>query len=208
MSAQTPATAADPFKPHLLPLALMVAVALYFAAGTLPFDGESYRAQMAAAITGFVAVCWLTNLISLGAASLMPLALMPMTGVLPIDEASSAYAHPVIWMFFGGFVLALGIERWGLHRRLALNIVTQVGAHPSRLVLGFSAAAAAISRYSLAAAAEIVKPLYLPSPPLGHVEPLAEQARGEIVGDGVDLINFGEHIQRVVDLYISNLFMA
>ncbi len=136
-----------PFKPHLLPLALFVAALLYLGAGLLPFDGESYPAQMAAAVTGFVAVCWLTNLISLGAASLMPLALMPMLGVLPIDETSSSYAHPVIWMFFGGFVLALGIERWGLHRRIALNIVVRVGADPARLILGFAIAAGALSMW-------------------------------------------------------------
>ncbi|MEM6531603.1 MAG: SLC13 family permease [Myxococcota bacterium] len=137
----------EPYKPHLLPLAVVVAVALYFAAGFLPFEGDSYAGQMAAAVTGFVAVCWLTNLVALGAASLMPLALMPMLGVLPIAETSSAYAHPVIWTFFGGFILALGIERWGLHRRLALNIVMRAGANPSRLVLGFAVAAGALSMW-------------------------------------------------------------
>lgn len=137
----------DSYRPRWLMLAVALAVIAWFAAGLLRFEGDSYAPRMAAAITAFVAVCWLTNLVALGAASLMPLALMPLLGVLPIDAAATSYSHPVIWMFFGGFVLALGIERWGLHRRIALNIVLRAGARPSRLVLGFAIAAAALSMW-------------------------------------------------------------
>lgn len=138
---------ASSFKPKLFPLALLAGASAYLLTGALPFDGDPYRGQMAAGITALVAVCWLSNVIALGAASLLPLGLMPLFGVLDIQEASSAYAHPVIWMFFGGFILALGIERWGLHRRIALNIVIRIGAEPTRLVLGFAIAAAALSMW-------------------------------------------------------------
>lgn len=135
--------------PRRLVLALFVGTAAFFAAGLLPFEATApvFAARMAAGITGFVAVCWLGNAVPLAAASLMPLALMPMFGVSPITRCATAYAHPIIWMFFGGFVLALGIERWGLHRRLALAIIGRVGVEPSRLVLGFMVAAAFLSMW-------------------------------------------------------------
>lgn len=135
------------FKPRIFPFAVAASLAAYVLAGLLPLEASASRAQSAAAITAFVAVSWLSSMIPLGAASLLPLALMPLFGVLPIDQASAAYAHPVIWMFFGGFILALGIERWELHRRIALTIITRLGTNPSRLILGFGVAAATLSMW-------------------------------------------------------------
>ena len=134
--------------PQRLAIALGIAVLLYWLSGFLPLPQEtSYSARMAAAVTGFVAACWLGNAMPLGAASLLPLPLMPLLGVVPISQSATAYAHPITWMFFGGFVLAIGIERWGLHRRLALSIIRKAGVNPSRLILGFMVAAAFLSQW-------------------------------------------------------------
>lgn len=137
------------FYPQTLLLGLGIALLVYFAAGALPFaeNTDGCAAQRAAAVTALVAVAWLGGAIPLGAASLLPLALMPPLGVLTVTEAATAYAHPIIWMYFGGFVLALGVERWGLHRRLALHIILRVGTKPTRLVFGFMVAAAFLSMW-------------------------------------------------------------
>jgi len=137
------------FSAKALTFGLVNAVILYFAAGALPLPDTAspYAAQMAAGITGFVATCWLASAIPLGAASLLPLALMPMLGVMPLNKIAVAYAHPVIWMLFGGFVLALGVERWNLHHRIALGIIHRVGVEPKRLVLGFMVASAFLSMW-------------------------------------------------------------
>lgn len=129
--------------------ALVVAVVVFLLSSFLPFSSGSdpYAAKMAAAITALVATIWLTNAVSLGAASLIPIALMPLCGVLPLHETASSYAHPIIWLFFGGFVLALGVERFGLHQRIALNILVRFGVNPRGLVLGFMLSSAFLSMW-------------------------------------------------------------
>lgn len=135
--------------PRRLVLAVIAALAAYDVTTLLPFgeDATPGRACMAAAITAFVAACWLAGAIPLGAASIIPIALMPLLGALPVDRAAGAYAHPIVWLFFGGFILALGIERWGLHRRIALGVIQRFGVEPSRLVFGFMAASALLSMW-------------------------------------------------------------
>lgn len=141
------------FYPARLLLALGVGGVAYLVSGVLHYESDPYPAQMAAAVTGFVAACWLSNALPMGAASLLPLPLFSMLGVLPLSVngagygAATAYAHPILWLFFGGFVLALGIERWSLHRRIALWIIARFGIQPNRLVLGFMVASAGLSMW-------------------------------------------------------------
>ncbi|MEZ4270853.1 MAG: SLC13 family permease [Myxococcota bacterium] len=138
---------ASPPLPKRLLLGVVLACLVYFLAGLLPIGVEqTYGARMAAAITVFVATCWLSQALPLAAASLLP-CLMPLLGVMPIGRSAIAYAHPIIWMFFGGFVLAIGIERWNLHRRIALRIIQRVGCEPRRLVLGFMLACGFLSMW-------------------------------------------------------------
>jgi sodium-dependent dicarboxylate transporter 2/3/5 len=136
-------------RPLVLLLGVVLAALVHLAVGLLPFPEEvpPGPARMAAAVTALTATCWLGNGLPLGPASLLPLALMPLLGALPIASVAPSYAHPILWLFFGGFVLAIGIERWGLHRRLALRIVALVGLEPSRLVLGFMIAGAFLSMW-------------------------------------------------------------
>ena len=130
-------------------LALGIGAAMFWLAGMLHYtDPEKiYPSRMAAGVTGFVAACWLSSALPMAAASLMPLCLMPLLGVIPISKSATSYAHPILWMFFGGFVLALGIERWGLHKRIALGIIQRFGTKPSRLILGFMCASAFLSMW-------------------------------------------------------------
>jgi len=95
-----------------------------------------------AAVAGLMAVWWITEAIPIAATALLPLALFPLLGVGPIDVVATPYAHPLVFLFLGGFLLALAIERCGLHRRLALSILRAFGAGPRGIVAAFMASAA------------------------------------------------------------------
>lgn len=103
--------------------------------------------KMTVALAVWMAVWWLTEAISIYATALLPLAVLPLSGAQSIDDAAKAYAHPLIFLFLGGFILALALERWRLHRRFALFVVRLVGTQPRRLVGGFMLASALLSMW-------------------------------------------------------------
>jgi sodium-dependent dicarboxylate transporter 2/3/5 len=109
--------------------------------------GMSPEAAKVAATTFWIAIWWVTEPIPIPATSLLPLVLLPITGALPVGEAASGYSHYLIFVFVGGFMIALALERWGLHRRIALFIISIVGASPMRMVLGFMAATGFLSMW-------------------------------------------------------------
>ncbi len=104
-------------------------------------------ARSTLAVTLLMAAWWISVAIPIPATSLLPLVLFPVLGVLPSGETAAAYANNNIFLFMGGFILALGVQRWGLHRRIALRIVAAVGTNPSRMVLGFMLATAGLSMW-------------------------------------------------------------
>lgn len=115
---------------------------LPFAAGVDP--GPACRLLF---VTGFTTACWLLAAMPIAAASLLPLALLPVLGVQPTDAVTKGYGNPILWLFGGGFVLAQAVERAGLHRRIALRVVGALGPYPRRLVLGFFFAATFVSMW-------------------------------------------------------------
>ncbi|QDU68766.1 SLC13 family permease [Engelhardtia mirabilis] len=121
----------------------LLAGLLLFTPG-LPLDPLQRRA---AAVTALVATWWLTEALPIGITSLVPAVLLPLLGVLDGRSAATAYMNDLIFLFLGAFMLALGVERWGVHRRLALGVVGAVGAHPRRIVLGFMLASALLSMW-------------------------------------------------------------
>jgi len=104
-------------------------------------------ARRTLAVTVLMAAWWMSEAIPIPATSLLPLALFPVLGILPAGATATAFANNNIFLFMGGFILALGIQRWGLHRRIALQIVRVVGTDPSRMVLGFMLATAFLSMW-------------------------------------------------------------
>ncbi len=116
-------------------------VALLWAPG-LPLDGMQRKV---AAVSALTATFWLTVAIPVGAASLLPAALFPLLGVLPAKEVAPIYLRDLVMLFLGAFVVALGLERWGVHRRMALAVIHAVGSSRRRLVLGFMTASAFLS---------------------------------------------------------------
>ena len=111
-------------------------------AGDLPL-----AAQRLAAVTALMAMLWLTQALPIAVTSLIPLAAFPLLGIQTAEAVSAAYANASVFLYLGGFIIALGIEKWGLHRRMALYIVRLVGAGPRRMVLGFMLATGFLSMW-------------------------------------------------------------
>ncbi|MCM2563759.1 DASS family sodium-coupled anion symporter [Lutimaribacter sp. EGI FJ00015] len=99
------------------------------------------------AITLWMVVWWLSEALPIPATALLPLVLMPLLGVQDMSDTAARYANPLIFLFLGGFLLAAAMQRVGLHRRIALRIVSIVGAAPARIVLGFMLATALLSMW-------------------------------------------------------------
>lgn len=112
-----------------------------------PPEGMPLPAWRTAAVGTLMAVWWVTEAIPIPATALVPIALFPVLGVLDIDRTAAPYANPIIGLFLGGFLIAQAMTQWMLHRRIALGILTMMGARPDRLVAGFMIAAAFISAW-------------------------------------------------------------
>ncbi len=120
---------------------------------------EGWRTLCAAAI---MATFWISEAIPIPATALLPLVLFPLTGVATIKQAAAPYANPVIYLFMGGFFMALAMQKWGLHRRLALLLLGRAGARAGHVVGGFMAATAFISMWvSNSATAMMMLPIAL-----------------------------------------------
>jgi len=94
-----------------------------------------------------MATWWITESIPIPATSLFPLVLFPVLGINTIQETASPYAHPIIFLFMGGFMIALGMMRWGLHKRIAIWIISHAGTGPRALIAGFMVATAGLSMW-------------------------------------------------------------
>jgi len=110
-------------------------------------DGLSFAAWGTAALMVWMAIWWATEAIPIPATSLLPLIVLPLVGAASPASVGASYGHHIVLLLLGGFIIALGIERWDLHRRLALTIVTWVGAGPRALIAGFMLATALLSMW-------------------------------------------------------------
>lgn len=100
-----------------------------------------------AAVAALMATWWLTEALPLPATALLPIVLFPLLGIAPIRDATAPYANDVIFLFMGGFILGLAMQRWHLHVRLALHVVMLMGTQPHRVIGGFMLATAVLSMW-------------------------------------------------------------
>lgn len=99
------------------------------------------------AITSWIAIWWITEAIPLPATSLLPIILFPLLGVLNIGATTASYGDPIVFLYIGGFLIAIAIEKTGLHRRIGLNIIRRMGTKLSMIILGFMISTAFISMW-------------------------------------------------------------
>ncbi|MFN0205594.1 MAG: SLC13 family permease [Planctomycetota bacterium] len=104
-------------------------------------------ARHCASITILTGLCWTLEAIPIGAASLIPLALFPLFGVLPATTAAFTYFDDINFLFLGGMAIGAALERWNLHRRVALGVVRAIGTGPRTIVLGFLLGTAVVSMW-------------------------------------------------------------
>jgi len=121
---------------------------LFFLMLLLPAPaGMSVEAQRVAAVALLIATWWMTEALPLPATSLLPIVLFPLLGVMTTANATAPYANHVIFLYIGGFMIALAMQRWGLHKRIALSVVEVVGTAPRQMVLGFMLSTGFISAW-------------------------------------------------------------
>ena len=110
-------------------------------------DAMPPEAWRAAAVGLWMAIWWATEAIPVPATALLPLVLFDPLGVATLREAAAPYANPTIFLFMGGFIMALALERWNLHRRIALAVIDRVGTDGRRLIGGFMLVCAVLSMW-------------------------------------------------------------
>ena len=110
-------------------------------------EGMGTEAKVLAAITLLMATWWISEALPIAATALLPIVLFPLLGVMPLGQATSAYANPMVYLFLGGFLIAMAMQRWELHRRLALHTIRVIGTSPHRIILGFMLATAFLSMW-------------------------------------------------------------
>jgi len=110
-------------------------------------DGLTPDAWTVVALAAWMASWWATEAIPVPATSLLPIIVLPLAGVSGLADATRPFAEPVIFLLLGGFIMAMAMQKWNLHTRIALNIVARSGEHPAGLILGFMVAAALLSMW-------------------------------------------------------------
>lgn len=110
-------------------------------------EGLSKEAIAILATTLWVAVWWILEVTPIAVTSMLPVILFPLTGAMTLEETTVAYGHKYVFLYIGGFILAIAIERWKLHKRIALSIIKFIGTSVDRIILGFMVATAFLSMW-------------------------------------------------------------
>jgi sodium-dependent dicarboxylate transporter 2/3/5 len=110
-------------------------------------EGLSEQGMAVAGIAVLMAIWWITEAIPIPATALIPIVLYPLLDVMAPAEVTQSYAHHLIFLFMGGFMIAVTIEKWNLHQRIALHTIRIVGMTPDRIILGFMIATAFLSMW-------------------------------------------------------------
>lgn len=126
----------------------LIAGIVLFAVAILvhPFQAD-IKAARVLAIAALMITWWVSEALPMPVVALLPLVLFPLLNVAPIKEVSASYADSIIFLFMGGFMLGLAIEKWNLHKRIALTIVNITGTSGNRMILGFILATGLLSMW-------------------------------------------------------------
>lgn len=110
-------------------------------------DGLSSAGIAVLASTAWIAIWWITEAIPIAVTALLPIVLFPLSGALELSTTTASFGHKYIFLYIGGFIIAIAIEKWNLHRRIALNIINLIGSDIKKIILGFMIATAFLSMW-------------------------------------------------------------
>ena len=113
-------------------------------------------AQKVIAVAAWMVIWWITEAVSISVTALLPLVFFPLLDIAEMKTVAASYGSPIVFLFFGGFVLALALEKVNLHRRIALNIIRLTGTSPDNVVLGFMLSTALLSMWISNTASTVV----------------------------------------------------
>jgi solute carrier family 13 (sodium-dependent dicarboxylate transporter), member 2/3/5 len=134
------------FKKQII--VLIVGLTVFVAILLMPSPaGMNESGQRMLAVVALMAIWWVGEGTSLAVTALLPLVLFPLLGIMPSKQVAPNYANHLIFLFLGGFMIALAMEKWNFHKRLALWIINAMGTDPKRIVLGFMIATAFLSMW-------------------------------------------------------------
>ncbi|MGC1633157.1 MAG: DASS family sodium-coupled anion symporter [Gelidibacter sp.] len=110
-------------------------------------EGLSPEARAIMASTAWIALWWITEAIPIAVTALLPIVLFPLSGGLDLGTTTESFGHKYIFLYMGGFIIAIAIEKWNLHKRIALNIINVIGSDIKKIILGFMVATAFLSMW-------------------------------------------------------------
>ena len=122
----------------------------------LTLDGLSSQATTVIALAAWMIFWWITEAVSISVTALLPLVVFPLFDIMSMNEVGANYGSSIVFLFFGGFVLALALEKVNLHKRIALTIIHKTGTTPNRVILGFMIATAFMSMWISNTASTVV----------------------------------------------------
>ena len=137
-------------------IGLFLGPLLFLALTALPVALISHGADAVLAVALWMIVWWITESVSISVTALLPLLLFPLLNIMPIAEVGANYGSPIVFLFFGGFVMALALEKVKLHKRIALTIIKITGTTPNKVILGFMIATATLSMWISNTASTVV----------------------------------------------------
>jgi len=127
---------------------LFMGLALFFLVLVMPLpEGMSLPASRVAAVALLMACFWMAETVPIPATGILPIFLFPLLGVMPTADVTLSYGNQILFLFMGGFLIAVAMQKWNLHRRIALSVINKVGSSPNRLVLGFMLSTALLSMW-------------------------------------------------------------
>lgn len=152
----------------------------------IPDEVIAHEGRVVLSAVALIGTFWVTEAVPMAVASLIPLVYLPLFGGAPVGTVSRAYTEPVIFMYMGGFILAIAIEKWNLHRRMALAIIGFIGTRSHSIVLGVMLATASLSMFiSNAATALMMLPV---------ATALISEVRDKGILEGVEVHNFAKSL--------------
>jgi len=128
-------------------IGLLLGPLLFLIFYNLPFEMLNAEADKVIAVAIWMVTWWITEAVSISVTALIPLTIYPLLNIMSMKAVSANYGSPIVFLFFGGFVMALALEKVDLHKRIALNIIKITGTSPNKVILGFMFATAFLSMW-------------------------------------------------------------